>query len=127
MKNKIIYLIAGLMIVSTPILSADDKKPKEERREKEGAADPEKRREEMRKAAEELGLKPDELRNLSPEERRQKFVEASNAKITELTKKKTDGTITEEETQLLEKLEKRKKAHNKGEGKPERREKPEKK
>ena len=124
---KLIYLIAGLVIVSVPqMTSADDaKKPegrpnREELREKFQNLSPEereakrkefmeKRGDEMKKAAKDLGLDPEELKKLSPEERRAKVKEAADKKITELQKKKADGTITDSEKEALQKLEQRKK------------------
>ncbi len=68
-----------------------------------------KRREEMEKMGKALGLNREEMEKLPPEERRAKYKEAADKKMTELQKKKTDGTITAEETELLGKLEHQKK------------------
>ena len=69
--------------------------------------DPEKRREEMTKFVKALGLDPEEIKNLSPEERSKKIREAAEKKHAELNKKKEDGTITDEEKQMLERMEAR--------------------
>jgi hypothetical protein len=132
MKNiKLVYLVAGMMALSAPqLVQADDAKlapppagernrfqnlsPEEreakakEFREKnpEAAAKMEKRREE---AFKELGLKPEELKNLSDSERAAKMKQAADKKLVELQKKKTAGTITDAEKQTLQHLEQRKK------------------
>lgn len=71
-----------------------------------GQFDPEKAREEMKETAKQLGLNPEELKNLPPEERRAKVREAADKKTEELKKKKADGTLTEEDKKLAERLEK---------------------
>jgi|GEM_PF-1331103 len=128
MKRKLfITLAAGLIALSTPALFADDAKPadkpanrpnREELREKLKNMTPEERKEwmdkhpEFQKQREEfaknLGLNPDELKKLTPEERQAKIKEAVAKKIAELQKKKTDGTITDKETEILARLEKMK-------------------
>ena len=148
MKNiKLICTVAGLIALAVPqVIQAEDAKPegqpsREEIREKlknltpeereakmkefrekhpEGAGNQEKRREEMKKMAKELGLDPEELKNLPEDERRAKVKAAADKKITELQKKKADGSITDAEKETLEKLEMRKKfmEQRRGEGGP---------
>jgi hypothetical protein len=74
----------------------------------------------MKKMAKELGLDPEELKKLSEEERRTKVKEAADKKLTELQKKQTDGSITDSEKELLQKMEQRKKMMEgqRGEGRP---------
>lgn len=127
MKNiKLIYLVAGLMAISTPQLTrGDDTKPAErpsrgEAREKFQKLSPEEReakskefRENMEKrreqAIKDLGLNPEELKKLPESERRAKIKEAADKKFAELKKKKADGTLTDSEKQSLERLEAREK------------------
>jgi hypothetical protein len=134
MKNaKLVYVIAGLMAMSVPQLAkADDAKPatrpnREELREKFQNLSPEEREAKMKELreknpdaagnfekrradmAKELGLKPEELKNLSEEERRAKIKEAVEKKAAELEKKKADGTITDSEKEMLQRMEMRKK------------------
>ncbi len=145
--------MAGLMAMTAPQwVQAEDAKPeerpnREELREKlknltpeerqaklkelrekhpEGAANLERRGEEMKKMAKDLGLDPEELKKLPEDERRAKVKAAAEKKLTELQKKKTDGSITDSEKETLEKLEMRKKfmEQRRGEGGPGRREKP---
>ena len=70
-----------------------------------GGAGFEKYREEMKETAKQLGLNPEELQKLPPEERRTKFREAADKKIAELNAKKEKGSLTEDEQKLLTKLE----------------------
>lgn len=137
MKNiKLIYLVAGLMAVSAPQLTrGEDTKPakpaerpnRAELREKFQNLSPEEREakakefreknpeasEKMEKrraeAIKELGLNAEELKKLPENERRAKIKEATDKKIAELQKKKTDGSITDSEKEVLQKLEQRKK------------------
>ena len=128
---KIIYLMTGLLALSGVVnLQAEEKPKRDEARERfkdltpeereakfkefqkanpDAAARIEKGREEMRKMGKDLGLKMEELEKLSVEERRAKVKEAGEKKMAELEKKKTDGTITEDEKVLLGKLETQKK------------------
>lgn len=69
----------------------------------------EKFREERKELAKQIGLDAEELKNLSPEERMKKVREASEAKVTELKKKKEAGTISDDEQKLLGRLEQLKK------------------
>ncbi|MEO6183507.1 MAG: hypothetical protein ABIP71_10520 [Verrucomicrobiota bacterium] len=154
MKNiKLICAVAGLMACSAPqLVQAEDAKPegrpnREELREKlknltpeerqakmkefrekhpEGTASLERRGEEMKKMAKELGLDPEDLKNLPQDERRAKIKAATDKKLAELQKKKTDGSITDAEKTTLEKLEMRKKfmEQRRGEGGADRRAKP---
>ncbi len=136
MKNaKLIYLAVGLMAISTPQLTRGDDKPanpanREDVREKlknmtpeereakmkefreknpEAAANYEKRAEEMKKFTKDLGLKPEEIQKLSPEERREKIKAAVEKKTAELQKKKEAGTLTDADKDLLKRLDERKK------------------
>lgn len=127
MKNvKIIYLMAGMMALSTPQLTrAEDTKPaerpsREELREKYQKLSPEEReakakeiRENMEKrrgeAFKELGLNPEELKKLPEAERREKIKEAAEKKLAELRKKQADGSLTDSEKQMLGNLERREK------------------
>lgn len=63
--------------------------------------DMEKRRAEF---AKKLGLDPEELKKLKPEEARAKIKEAVEKRTAELEKKQTDGTITDEEKKALERM-----------------------
>jgi hypothetical protein len=105
MKTKLVYALAGAIALSFSTYSHAEDKPagKPEGRPR-GSFSPEDRS----KAAKELGLDPDEMKNLSPQERMAKYKEAADKKITELQKKKTDGTITAEEKETLGRLESRK-------------------
>lgn len=124
MKNlKLIYVIAGILAMSTPqLVRADDKKPEKkspaEVREKLTNVSPEereakrkefleKRAEERKQSAKEIGLNPEELEKLPPKERFTKFKEASDKKLAELKKKTSDGTITDAEKETLKNLEQR--------------------
>lgn len=49
-----------------------------------------------------LGLSREELKDLSPEDRRTKIKDATKAKLSELKAKKDDGTITPEEQKDLD-------------------------
>jgi hypothetical protein len=138
MKNvKLVCLAAGLMAISMPQLTrGEDTKPatpptREELREKFQNLSPEereakrkefmeKRGEEMKKAAKELGLDPEELKKLPDEERRAKFKAAFEKKTAELEKKKADGTLTDAEKETLQKLQQRKRMMEgrRGEGGP---------
>ena len=134
MKNvKLIYLVAGLIAVSGPQLTSaeDAKKPegrpnREELRKEFQNLTPEereaKRKEFMEKMAKDLGLDPEELKKLPEEERRAKIKEAGEKKLTELQKKKADGTITDAEKETLQRMEQRKKMMEgqRGEGRPNR-------
>ena len=137
MKLKLSYLLATVMISTAAVAQAQENKPErperpsreemrekfrnmtpEERqqqikewREKQGTGGPQfdRRREAMESATKQLGLNPEELRDLKPEERRDKINEAVNKKIAELKKKQTAKTITAEEEKFLERLEARQK------------------
>ena len=137
MKNsKLIYVTAGLMAISMPqLMRGEDTKPtpprsREELREKfqnlspeereakrkefreknpEAAANMEKRGEEMKKFAKDLGLNPEEMQKLPPEERREKFKAAVEKKSAELEKKKAAGTLTDADRDLLKRIDERKK------------------
>ncbi|MBA4147619.1 MAG: hypothetical protein H0X66_05850 [Verrucomicrobia bacterium] len=143
MKLKLSYLLAAAAISTAIGAHAQDNKPErpsreevrekfktmtpEERekqikewREKQGTGGPQsdQRRPDMETAMKQLGLKPEEMRNLSPEERRTKTNEAVDKKLAELNKKKAAKTITEEESKFLERLEARKKFGQDREGAP---------
>ncbi len=120
---KIVYVIAGILAMSTPqLIQADDKKPEtkpsaegrekaptvtSEEREAKRKEFLEKRVEERKKSAKELGLNPEELEQLPPKERFAKVKEASEKKLAELKKKTADGTITDAEKETLKTLEER--------------------
>ena len=66
-----------------------------------GNGDPSQRREEFAKR---LGLDPAEMEKLSPQERQAKMKEAVEKKIADLEKQKADGTISEQDGRILERL-----------------------
>jgi len=108
MKAKLVYALAGALALGFATVSYAEDKPDakpEGGRPQRGNFSPEQRE----KAAKELGLNPDEMKNLSREERMAKFKEAVEKKTAELEKKKADGTITEAEKDTLKRLEERKK------------------
>ena len=139
MKTKLICLIAGLMtMTAAQTIQADDTKPappnREALREQFQNLSPEEREakrkefmekrgggEERKKLMKELGLKPEELEKLSEKERAAKIKEAADKKLSELQKKKTDGTLSGDEKQTLQRLEQMKKfmESRRGEGRPE--------
>jgi len=107
MKRIIILtLAAGLLSVGTPALVAQvsTNSPGQN-----GTPNPDahKKQMERRKMMKLLGLTQQELKGLTPEDRRAKIKEATDQKIAELQQKKTDGTITTEEQSDLAFLEKR--------------------
>lgn len=73
----------------------------------EASAKMEERRDQMLK---DLGLSAEEFKKLSESERRAKIAEATTKKLAELQKKKKDGTLTDSEKTMLERMEQRKKA-----------------
>lgn len=132
-KFNIMAAAAGLLILSSPAaLRADDTsdnksadKPGPELREKLRTMSPEERKQwlkdhpevakriqqsrgnfEKNKAVlERAGLKPEEMKDLSPAERRAKVKEVIDARVADLEKKKTDGTaLTEQEQSDLDAL-----------------------
>ncbi len=137
MKKKLSYLLVAAVLSTAAIAQAQEKKatpppsreetreqfknmtPEEraakmkEWREKQGTGAPEgendRRRQGFQDASKQLGINPEELRNLTPEQRREKMNAAVDSKLAELKKKKEAKTITAEETTLLERLESRKK------------------
>ncbi len=107
MKTKLVYALAGALALGlTTFSQAQDKPEAKPEGRPQGGFSPEQRE----KMAKELGLNPDELKNLPPQERFAKIKEATDKKIAELQKKKADGTITDDERQTLQRLEDRKKA-----------------
>lgn len=112
MKTKFVYLLAGALALGFTSVSHAEDKPAG--RPGHGEFSPEQRE----KFASELGLNVEELKKLTPAERMVKVKEASEKKITELQKKKADGTLTDSEKETLKHLETRKQMmeHRKGEG-----------
>ncbi|MDB6028142.1 MAG: hypothetical protein JWM68_4365 [Verrucomicrobiales bacterium] len=108
MKTKLVYVLAGAIALGfTTFSKAEDKKPegRPEGHQRGGNFTPEQRE----KMLKEIGLTPDDVKGLSDEARRAKIKEAGEKKMTELQKKKTDGTITDQEKESLERMEKFKK------------------
>ena len=116
MNAKLVYVLAGALTLGFTTFSHAEDKPsdKPEGRPQRGNFSPEQRE----KAAKELGLDPEQLKTLSPEERMAKFKEASDKKLAELEKKKADGTITDSEKETLKRLEMRKQWAGQREGGP---------
>lgn len=67
--------------------------------------DPEKMRADRQQLAKDLGLDSEKMKDLPPEERVAKFREAVEKKTAELKEKKEKGTLTEQDKQLMERLE----------------------
>jgi hypothetical protein len=106
MKNlKLILIVAGLVATCAPVsLLAQD-----------ATTTPNTNRPAFRQGAQQrgefmksLGLDPQEMKGLTPEQRQAKMKEAIDKKMTELQKKKADGTITEQEQTQLDRLQKMK-------------------
>ena len=107
MNTKLVYALAGALALGFTTYSHAEDKPehKPEGRGQRGGGFSVEQRE---KFAKEVGLDPEELKKLTPEERMAKFKEASEKKTAELEKKKADGTITDAEKETLSRLEMRK-------------------
>jgi len=131
-KFNLMAVAAGLLILSSAALLADDtsdKKPADksgtELREKLRNMSPEERKqyfkdhpdeakriqqnrgnfEKNREVLTRAGINPEEMKNLQPQERRTKVKEVIDKRVTELEKKKTDGTaLTEQEQSDLDAL-----------------------
>jgi hypothetical protein len=76
--------------------------------------DSEKGRAERQQLAKDIGLDPEKLKDMPPEERMAKVREAADKKMTELKEKKDKGTLTEQEKQLMTRLEDLKKRFQDG-------------
>lgn len=142
-KFNFMAVATGLLILSSPIaLLADDTtgnkpadKPTPELREKLLKMSPEERKQWMKdhpevakriqqsranfeknKAVlERAGIKPEEMKDLSPAERRAKVREVVDARVADLEKKKTNGTaLTEQEQSDLDALNNMKVALDRG-------------
>lgn len=132
-KFNFMAVVAGLLILGSPAaLRADDtsdnkpaEKPSPELREKLRNMSQEERKqwikdhpevakriqqsrgnfEKNKPVLERAGIKPEELKDLSPAERRAKVKEAVDARIADLEKKKTNGNaLTEQEQSDLDAL-----------------------
>ncbi len=111
MKSKLIYLLAGALALGVTTYSqAEEKDGRPAGRPQRGDFSPEQRE----KMLKDIGLNADDLKGLEGRERFAKIREASEKKLTELQKKKADGTISDSEKETLERLEQRKKAFQGG-------------
>ncbi|HUD45683.1 MAG TPA: hypothetical protein VMR33_02580 [Candidatus Baltobacteraceae bacterium] len=102
----ILTLASGLLSVGTPALLAQVSTNSPGQNETQTPS-PHKRQGGRQKMMKILGLTPQDLKGLTPEERHAKMKEATDQKVTELQQKKADGTITAEEQSDLAFLQER--------------------
>ena len=116
MNIKYAYLLAGALALGFVSLTHAEDKPAKPEAGTEGRRAGGFDREQREKMAKDLGLNPEELKNLPQEERWSKIREAAEKKRTELKKKQEAGTITEDEKATLKRLEERRGGGAEGRG-----------
>lgn len=98
-KHILVYLTAGTLAWVAPAVmaqsSTDNSTPSAQ------TSTAEHRKHDRQELMRIIGLSREDLKGLSKEERQTKISDAIKAKISELEKKKTDGTITPDETKDL--------------------------
>src|SRR4051812_431154 len=106
MKMKLVYLLTTALALNLGLsLHAEDPaNPPKRPQRPEGGTPGRGAGGGMGEFVKQLGLDPEEIKNLPPEERRAKIMEAAKNKKAELEKKKAAGTLTDEEKKTLERM-----------------------
>lgn len=103
MKMKLVYLLGiALALNASNALHAEDNNSDQPHHPRAGEGPG---RERMGEFLKQLGLKPEDLKDLPQDERRAKLQDAVQKKKAELEKKKADGTLTDDDKELLKRLE----------------------